>query len=253
MTPVSLAGAIAPLLVITGSLSVGLGPAARQSHGGPLVLLTRHSAQHPHSRMCPNLVSQVSINQHVRLFPLLTWKRHLFLLAILRKMCFGPLILTALWFLLQHRFRSHPHLLVTPLLVTPVSLARGATAPPGVITGSPSRDPEKFTMVTNPHVRLSPLLVIPVLLAGATVSLWWLRGSPRRNPTAHHPHVLLCLHPAQGATARLLAITGQGLLFLLCLLPVLPQSVNQMFNLGPVLRLCGPPDPRRVAPPQQPQ
>ena len=69
--------------------------------------------------------------------------------------------------------------------------------------------------------------------------------------SSHHPLVLLCLHPAQGATAPLLAITGQGLLFLLCLLPVLPQSVNQMFNLGPVLRLCGPPDPRRLAPPRR--
>ena len=70
-------------------------------------------------------------------------------------------------------------------------------------------------MVTNPHVRLSPLLVLPVLLAGATVILWWLTGFPRRDPTAQHPHVHLCLHPAEGATAPLLAITGQGLLFLL--------------------------------------
>ena len=113
MSPVSLAGAIAPLLVVTGSLSVGLGPAARQPHGGLLVLLTRPSAQHPHSRMCPNLVSQVSINQHVRLFPLLAWNRHLFTLAILRKMFFGPLVLTPLWFLLQHWFRSHPHFRVS--------------------------------------------------------------------------------------------------------------------------------------------
>ena len=32
MSPVSLAGATAPLLVITGLLSIGLGPAARQPH-----------------------------------------------------------------------------------------------------------------------------------------------------------------------------------------------------------------------------